>query len=288
LTNLTNDDVDQSDVAWWPDSSRIATFTRPCTVNISCVEQLEVYELSSRSRTAAIDLSLLPILGHSACNPKISSDGQYIAFISNCGTGIGMAMDFPNEIYLANWRTGELTQVTAFAPETFQGIFIATYNHVWFDSDTLLIGASYHIGEQPEQHPLQIYDVDAKVQKIISTDVGTEFAVNPLTRQIAFRNATDGSQIELISPDRLDNSATDFSIDAVATPIASVEPGCELEWSPDGILIAYTTDANGDCQGILESITLINSQTQQVFQHTVSLDDTDSNGDVIPLGWIAG
>jgi WD40-like Beta Propeller Repeat len=108
LTNLTNDDFDQSDVAWWPDSSRIATFMRPCTVNISCVEQLEVYELRSRSRTASIDLSSLPILGHSACNPKISPDGQYIAFISNCGIGIAMAMDFPNEVYLANWRTGEL------------------------------------------------------------------------------------------------------------------------------------------------------------------------------------
>jgi hypothetical protein len=159
---------------------------------------------------------------------------------------------------------------------------------VWFDSDTLLIGVNYHIGEQTEQRPLQIYDVAANIQKTISTDVGTEFAVNPLTRQIAFRNAIDGSQIELVSPDRLNNSDADFNVDAVATPIASVEPGCRIEWSPDGILIAYTTYANGDCQGILESITFINSQTQQVFQHTVSLDDTDSNGYVIPLGWIAG
>jgi hypothetical protein len=67
-----------------------------------------------------------------------------------------------------------------------------------------------------------------------------------------------------------------------ATKIAAA---CEIEWSPDGAILAVTESAL-DCTLDLDGVTFISANSEILHEHIVS-STAETADHSVPIGWIA-
>jgi hypothetical protein len=296
LTNITNDDFDQHDLGWSPDSKQILTFTHPCSINDPCSHQLEVFDREKAAPLAQIDLTSLPFVGGSACDPRVSPDGSFISLISNCGLAIGFVIDFPNEGYVWNVETEELSQITDFANGAKAGVFRSYYQQVWLDAQTLLIGVNYAVGDTPEQQRLVTYNPVDKTTNLLSNEFGFGFALNNAKTQLSLESSNmfteetnAGRQTQLgILPVNQESSLQDQISDLSAINSLDIPTACEMQWSPDGNILAIPA-SDKHCTSILSSVFFVNAEDNLLEEYRTELNAADQEeGSIVPIGWIQG
>lgn len=290
LTNLTNDDTDHYDIGWSPTSTDIATFTKVCSQNTTCIGRVEFFDVLNGLREGSIDLPM-PFGDSIACELTISPDRQYVAFVSRCASQPEVATD----VYLWNVTDGSVTQVTdVFATEPNEAPIQATYNVAWLETLKMLIGVDYQLFAQPEANQLMTYDVSQTTVTLVSTMLGTSFVLDPTSEQIGILlHPTDSEatspanqdRIATISSDALARNANALSTEAIDAA-TNVPPGCGLMWSLDGMFLSYTMYTEGDCQGEITGFVFHNPSTRTGQQHSIALDGVTATDVVIPLGWV--
>jgi hypothetical protein len=245
-----------------------------------------LFDITRSSRIATLDLSTLPLVGSSACAPQLSPDGQKVSLIVNCGRGIPIAYEFPNEVYIGDLQTSQFKPITDFAREKGNQVFLSWYQQQWLDADTLVIGADYQIGPTPEQHRLVAYDLTTDSLQTLSSTLGSGFAINPVSNQIAVQSGNRlsdegniGAQVELLV-----ESVETIQTDATSSVI-TLSSTCEIEWSPDGAILAVTA-SQSNCELYTDRVTFINTENEVVHEHTVS-SAAETTAYTVPIGWIA-
>jgi len=293
LLNLSDDEANQRDIGWSQDSSRIMTFSHPCTPRESCSDWLEIFDIASGSRRSSIDLSELPLIGTSACRPIMSPDLQSVSLISNCGIGIVISFDFPNDVYVWNLDSGELTQITDYMQGQENIRFQASYSHEWISDQTLLIGINYRFGGTSEQQQLVAYHVENNRLEVLSNSIGSGFHINSIANRLLFRsgqifteNAGAGqeAQLSLVSLSAFEPIAEDLYT-SIHTPLITIPFACESRWRPDGNLIA-TAVSSRDCTLHMEGITFTAPTSRTSTHYMLSSDEVIPNTYYTSLGWI--
>lgn len=288
--NLTNDGFFHPYFAWSPDSTRVATFSENCLTAQNCTSSLDILNVLNRSREASLDLiDLAPAAAGLGCELRWSPDSQYLSFAPGCEY---TTVESPKEVYVWDLTTGEATNATNFTLETHQRggpLYLqGLYRTTWYDAQNLLIGATYQTNPNtarttttldyrlPEGEAIPLFD-----------DMIEEWALNPTTNQVAARrivsegdNGTFNGNVQIVtldpSGDSLNAASNDFPL------------GCDLDWSPDGAVLAYTVTATGHCSSTIQQITFVDGTTGASQTYTPLLEDGETPYGISPIGWVAG
>jgi len=297
--NLTNDDEPRVDIAWSNDSTKIAALIDFCLAE-GCTRQLEIlgvendiYQISPDLRDTA--LSLGPLAGLN-CKLDWSPNGRYVSFMIGCPQSL--TLEVARELFV--WDTDQeiLQQVTNFTTSAFQpggtGIAGGDYNSVWFDANTLLIGASQNPSTDGASYNYNV--TENTLNQLFSTQVD-EWARNPVTNQMVGRQvqpetlnaqSTDSElpsgNVEIFTLDQ--SRSAEARVDALAVP-ATLPDGCNFYWSPDGTTLAYSVPRSG-CPGTdTAQFVFVDAATGEYTEFTPTLPDGSAPLAVVPLGWVA-
>jgi hypothetical protein len=287
-TNITNDEQAYAAFAWSLDSTKLAALIQDCPTAESCIFQLQVLDLRDGSRQTSPNLvEVAPMVGGLGCNLAWSPDGRYVSFYKGC---FAFSASVAQEVFAWDTLRSELKQVTNFTLPAFQlgGAHFAhaAYTPIWYDADTLMIGASYLV--QPNRMRTEAtyrYDVIADTLTPLYEGETEAWSFNPVTDQVAAR--------VIMSPDQADGTRISGEIhifelnpDETSRTIQRILPlGCDLSWSPDGAILAYTVREN--CAAFVERFAFVDGALGTAAEYVPLLENGEMPYGVANIGWIA-
>jgi Tol biopolymer transport system component len=292
LINISNDDFDQRDAVWSQDNDFVLAFTHPCAANTVCADQLTLFDVASGRAITTANLSALPFLGSSACNPNSTSN--IVAFTSNCGVGIPFATDFPNEVYLWDTSTGTVRQITNYTSQAEPVIASASYHYEWLSSTDLLIGVNYQVSGQSEQQELIEHNIETGMSIVRTRNLGQGFALDSTRTLLAIQssremltatNAGQSSEVAIVRIDEIRSISPD-TLGANAESRLTLPSTCDLFWSPDSNGLAVSS-SSVNCSFNVETLTFLNQSSNGITNFDISsLIEIRPNHFVVNLGWV--
>ena len=296
LTNLTNDDKEQFHIAWSSDSSHIVTLSEDCrsqTEPSTCRSRtLDTFSLSTQTPETSLDLvksGFGPATqGAIACELEWSPSGRLVAFVSGCDDFV---TEVPKEVYLWDIKQGGITPVTHFTTDLQKNgaVFLrGTYHLAWLDANNLLIGAHYQGIPDVTNAQSVTYSVGTGAVTTLSQETVEEWAINPISKEIATRSVppisiiTGEEKITGTIGISAYNIAPTGTLSNLSAGTQSVL-GCNLSWTPDGGILAYTTTPSGRCDDLTQAIIFVDATTKTSQQHTPAFEQGTT---IIPIGWM--
>jgi hypothetical protein len=287
-------------IAWSQDSTNLAVLSwLPCDdVGYVCHQNiLETFSIPDgvrQSMTSEIDDVFQP------CHLQWAPDGQHMAFEMDCAD----MYQYLHDLFIWDVAQPTISRLTGYTVQPGEQLqsFDVTYDTIWYDPQTLLvgIGASPFLRHDPEETTIRTsaYTI-AGEETEVATNVAADWALNPVTDEIAFRaeiveamydEGTDevkywrGFIVQDASVQIATFDGQNFSI------VANAPAGCNLDWSPDGVYLAYERrGAPGPdrwwCREPLEGLAFVNAQTGQLAEYSLLPFRTDEVS-VRSIGWI--
>jgi dipeptidyl aminopeptidase/acylaminoacyl peptidase len=282
---------------WSADSEKIALYSVDVTTIscLSCPGYLSVYTVETSDFQIVADLSVPASLTNAGpaeelCNLQWSPDQRYVSFVIGCGS----IFPYHKELYLVEITQHTLQSLTPYTSQTGdadsnrQSDYSANYQTAWFDGNHLLVSMSirqffWPISQpRPTPPPLIIESVvykfpeQTKTSMIPNANV-IEWDINPAAGKVAFTTIaeTDGTT-QPVKIASFDGQSLNVTITGPA--------GCNLDWSPDGVTLAYSDVGirpRYACTDPLHYI-FVSAETAAVSQYVVP-----SDAKVITIGWVA-
>ena len=285
---LTSDKAGQYRISWSPDASKIAVLTEVCKEEY-CNQFIESFDASSTRRVASVMVG--QTFGSSydtfICNLLWSPDGRYLSYASDCDSG---HIDAFKEVYVLNWQTQITTQITNYSNRAdipsnpnFTVRF-ADYDSLWYNNENLIVGTVFGIGdifEAKADNETIAYNVSNQQTVTLAEAVGQDWHLNATLNLLAFRS----SRVEVLNSftpvkasiqvGQLDGNKMNI--------LAEVPAGCDLAWSPDKDVLAYTDRGLPftDCAHPVQGVHFLDYTTGKISEYR--LNDTSL---VYPVGWI--
>jgi uncharacterized repeat protein (TIGR01451 family) len=289
------------DFGWSVDSTKLAIYFSRCLVpNSVCATTIVVYVVGSRTLEKSLDLLAITPRGTVACQLVWSSDGRYIAFFNGCFQQASLSFQ---EVFIWDLQNNATRQVTNFTGDflnqpglSHRDTAVASYSLLWADNQTLLIGADFFTGKEgtfPSEPIAQIrtlaYNVQTSTTQVLSSNerifnwqrspAGTDIAYQRFTT-VPVYGTSSGQQLKVARYQG-----------GVLVERFSRPAGCDLTWSPNGALLAFSepaTDQSSEtaCLDATQAFTFYNATDGSTQRFPVSL-----SGDVFfvePIGWITG
>lgn len=295
-TNVTNDEQPYAAIVWSPDSTKLASLVFDCLTIENCVFQLHVIDLAHGSRQTSPNLvEVAPMVGGLGCNLSWSPDGRYVSFFKGC---FAFSVDVAKEVFIWDTVQNELKQATNFTLPAFQpgGTHFsdATYMPIWYDADTLLIGARYKA--QPDSlfsDETYLYKISTDTLSPLYEGETEEWVFNPVTDQIAARvvTTTDVHVPGQAWEERINGSVQVFELnpDETSRTVQRILPlGCDLAWSPDGTILAYTVRRSEYCADRIQRFAFIDDSGLGIdTEYIPLLESGETPYGVANIGWIA-
>jgi len=295
LTKLSTDRPQPLRLALSGDGLQIAVESEWCIDREHCdMVSIDVYDITTQTKRKSIDnlfaLSKGGSIGTVICALTWSPMSQFISFVSSCD---GTISDIPHELYVWDTQSNTIKQLTHFTEELLKesgvGGVNANYHMLWYNEQMLLVGVEA-LSNKSAQVQTVAYQMPEGLPIVISLASVQEWAVNPLTQEIAFResslfNLSDMKpQISSVTVGNLSGKTLRRS--------KSVTPGCNLAWSPDGTILAYTLGAG--CENHrrsfslnpIQSFSFVRVPTGQQIQYTIPSNETSKDTVIVPLGWV--
>ncbi len=259
---LTDDGVVSSRIAWSNDSDQLAAISTVCAVT-SCASSLDVFDPVARKKIRTIDISstVLESATPSAtgvCHLAWSPSGRYISFMANCSR---QDYGYPKEMYLIDMdlqRVARITDVSYLQTPVppLYGVF-ADFEPIWQKDDTLLISTRYG-NNLPQTSLTSVFNPKDRSQTLLSDHFIGEWAINPVTDQIAFHvNLLDlGDGVKQPSAVHIVNDL--MQMNTGASNDEAISRACHIEWSPDGLFLAAVIPLHPSCDGNIERIAFFN------------------------------
>ncbi len=290
LINLTVDDKEQHQFAWSANSSQLVVQTEGDCQYVGCEQLLQIFEVNGQL-TGTILVDPIPLTSNisaaALCALEWSPDDQHIAFSAGCAAGVNLS----SEVYIADVQDQTVERITNIISDNLDDLTIyvqAGYELEWVNSHQLLIGAGWTIGTFNTS--TFIYDLED--QRL------TEISANVLQNTRLFAGELAFTQLApSVTPDDLSRSvSTDIAIlsdTSTLNVVYSHLPGCDLDWSPDGELLAYsvlpTTRRACGNYGFAEVLAFVQRTSGEIQIYPIP-DDVDSSvlggQTIFPLGWV--
>lgn len=294
---LTDDAALQTRLAWSPDSRYLAIATVTCSEE--CGASIDLFDPVTRNRTTSSSITSGAFGANSmgragVCHLNWSPDGRYISFMANCD---GLEYGYYKEMYLLEVSSGALTQITDFTYqqeviEPFYSVF-ADYEPIWVDTEILLISVIQGIGELSSE--TFEYNVTTGTLRKVSDQYVTEWAVNPVSQALAFRSIGTNPDLDAYQRQRQSQPVEIAPLEALSEATAATEllpasitasAGCDLSWSPDGTILAYSMPSGEVCLSAPQSFGFINSDRGAVTQYVPTFEGGEPFT-LMALGWVS-
>lgn len=283
-------------VAWNRHSPQLAIASTNCSNG--CSASFEIYNPADKTSRSLVtisggDLGVTLDSPAAICYLDWSPNGRYISFMAGCD-----ALNYSDkkEMYLIDVTQSSLHRITDF---TFHqnlleqnGFLWADYRPSWSNTGTLVISTVYGAGENRRSETWE-YTPNTGVLNKLSDEFIQTWAENPILQTTAFQSlgsdpaAYDGltrtEPIIVVPP----NANLGHALQTGRQQVTANTPnGCNLSWSPDGKILAYTlSSGNNSCRSNVQGFGFVDAANGQVTSVVPSLPDTDS-AHVIPIGWV--
>lgn len=279
IENFTNDEASESRIAWSPDSTRIVTLNEICENYITCYGFIDVWNLADHEREAQLELGGGGSALHDGfvCQLHFSPDQTWIFFAEFCDSSLFQSRQ---DMFLWKLTDQDAIQITNYTeiPEfTGMELVYGRYEPFWLNNDQLLIGAVYTNPSTDYELRTEtiLYDLPSgNTTVVMPGHMAHEWAVNPGSGELAIRTS-EGSL-----DDHAEVRIGIFNEPAFETRL-TFEGGCNLQWSPDGLSLAYAKrDTPLNCLHSVQSLILVDA-TSGEYREIVTEDES-----LIPVGWI--
>ncbi|MBX3064914.1 MAG: hypothetical protein KF726_18170 [Anaerolineae bacterium] len=272
-------------IVWSADSSRLAVVSESCEA-ATCNQTITVVDAATNRLEKSYDLTAaleIPF-GARFCKLTWSPDGRYIGFIFNCDL---TSIDIIKEIYLLDLQTEKVQRLTNFKREMLQqeGSMIAAgdYRMYWQKDGTLVVGVLVYSNLSMLSQTLSYTFADLKPTLLLEGN-SEEWELNPIDSTVALRfveayNAND------LSPESVSTKLVNLEANNVSE-IQSLEAGCNLDWSPDGMVLAYSIHSENNCQNPILGFAFYNVDEGRAAQYTIPLGSVGAGNRIVPLGWV--
>jgi hypothetical protein len=284
LINVTADTAEQFQFAWANQTASLAIAT-----SFGDSSAIEIYNVQSGQVERIIALSPIiigPIGPSSLCQMQWSPEDTAVAFAETCDSS---SLQGFKEVYVVALSTQQITKVTNLTEVVdvqsieFYSRLYARYNIIWYSADYLLIGAIY---STPEAEGLVTlgYTVSTNTTEVLLQNAVTEeWAHNRVNNVLASRQVTSSLGVEPVVSSVQIQTLQNESLNSLRT----LPTGCDLAWSPDGTILAYTdrgplSNSNRCTYGIV-GLHFFDTAAQQSTYSPLLLDTYTS-----PTGWYAG
>ncbi|MFN8372166.1 MAG: hypothetical protein U0694_04730 [Anaerolineae bacterium] len=267
LSMVSADETTPYHMEWSPDSTQLLTVGMRCPTELHCSSRFDVIEMSSITSLHSVEFDSS---GDYLCQFAWSPDNQTIAFLYACSDSIGSgSWPYIHDIYSLNLANSTFTRLTYFAqqeeyPSTLQQYSLG-YSFAWYDSSTLLRS----MAGGPFQDGVGFDDAFYLQESVAHRADGTQvfiadqsiwdWILNPLyPTEIAFRREdyvlftteynTRLAQVANAAVEIATFDGTNLNV------LYSGVGGCELDWSPDGTMLAYSyieTLPHYDCWSVM-------------------------------------
>jgi hypothetical protein len=192
------------------------------------------------------------------CQVSLSPDGRFVLFRNQCGY-INLTY---YELYSWDTVTNQVKRLTDFTNPNLIGWnssggpqWTGIYNSLWYDSTTILTGVEadmIQFGVGPSASNLK--SLTAAIQlpsgriSTLSNDHISEWALNMKTKALAYQRE---KLAVVTTKDDTDIKSTNQTVQIATFDGSTLQPvftyksgGCHLNWSPDGIVLAFTLPSN--------------------------------------------
>jgi hypothetical protein len=273
---------------WSNDSTRLAIANQTSVDGSTEFEiALGVYEVSNQKQQISIiapKTSEWLSLPTALCFLAWSPDGTYLSFVMDCDYSSSRY----KEVYLAEIASGKISQLTNF----FNKLGVpgsdgaSSYPEpIWYDAHTLLIGTGMYRGTGAivNYEETLAFHFPEKNSVKVSQEWATTWALNPISGDLAYLVETLSTDKSLINGNMEIEGLRISSFDGqTLTPIINLPATWGyLEWSPDGLFLAYTASSSipvtyqteqGPAIYNLWSTTFIDKSSGRLTQYTPPAD----------------
>ncbi|MEP7285460.1 MAG: hypothetical protein ABI947_06805 [Chloroflexota bacterium] len=281
---------DRYHFVWSTDSSQIAIEQGHCYSPEECNTWIETFDIVTQTRKLAVDLAPLfpPYSEESICLLNWSPGMRYMAFISSCVAASETPAGGPlEEVYIWDTQTGKVSRLTSFTEAMAKDenviMIWALYQTHWYDSHTLVIGARWANSSHPEDKTqIVVYNLANNTSNVLSSDFLYEFAINPVSKQIALKIF---SPLSKKAPDvppydgRIVTLTNDKGVFKLNTAVDVT--GCQFAWSPDGAYLFFNKYTGPDCVIRADKFAFLDKSNNEV-----KLTLPAAEGDSTPIGWV--
>jgi hypothetical protein len=298
VSTLIDEAAQPSRLSWSNDGRQLAVVMTQC--DQVCSASIDIFDPYQQVRTRSFAITP-PIIGAAAlqtgvCHLNWSPDDRYLTFMAVCDTS---AYASPKELFLLELETAQLTQLTDFttsdaAAEPGIPVF-ANYTPVWLDDSIILISVIYGI-EETRSETLQ-YHISTHTQTQISSQFVTDWAFNRSSASLAYQsldasvniNTYETRRREMLPVDLTSIEQTEHASASVYQPTVrgDLPAGCDLRWSPDGALLAYSVPRAGACGSPVTGFVFVREEDGTTFTYTPDFS-TSEPFIMLPIGWVSG
>ncbi len=283
LTAITNLDTAQHyRMAWSNDSTYIATNGFTCAANGQCVSKIEYFDVQGHlvSSVTVSDIS---------CDLGWSPDNRYIYFKDTCDS-LSWSQE---ELFLWDTVQNTIVRITNYTHHLQVGDKAgpnAEYIVLWTNRSAAIISTFFSDTKTAATFTRTIsYNVNSGSLTPLSDNLIQQFAVNPVSGQIVFREIAQ-ADFDWAQPR---NSITHLgqisnaALTELPFPQATqIKGGCDFAWSPDGKYLVYALPASCVVHNAneIDGFGFVESVTGSIHQRLFTLDDPIIGS--IPAGWV--
>ncbi|MEP7288522.1 MAG: hypothetical protein ABI947_22445 [Chloroflexota bacterium] len=277
---------------WSNDSSQLAISQGRCPNPEECNARIETFDISTHTRKLSLDLAKLS-LGYAwqedVCNLTWSPGMRYVSFAALCDDSMDVAIKGLEEVYVWDTQTDKVSRLTSFTADLLANDksvikFAANYQTHWYDAQTLVVGAHWSgtKADPTEKTRIIAYNMANNTSRVLSSDFLYEFAINPVSRQIALKvfsplikKAADVPPYDerIVA---LTNDSGTFKLNTVIDVT-----GCHFAWSPDGAYLFFNKYTGPDCVIRADKFAFLDKSNNEV-----KLTLPAEEGEVTPIGWV--
>jgi hypothetical protein len=293
-----------TDLAWSHDSLKLAIVEKMWsnTFSVYNANKIDVLDITQQKIVSSGIFTFEEGAGLNICQTLWSPDGNIISFFAECPEK-GTLPYLPKEIYLhdvilANsaikaLKANPLTNLAAPIMEgtTHEVLPSVVYDTIWFDANTLLLGAKLvgifdnNIDSENFYQITQVYNVIDQTHVDLMPAAVSDWALNPINSHLlAYRRTEYGLGDSTWPEGKIwANNLTDFveisTFDGQNLQMMmSLPAGERLQWSPDGRFLAYRV-LNEEDKPI--KMIFVDIQTQTFTEYLLPQDET-----IAPSGWV--
>ncbi len=288
LVKITDNSDSENRIVWSNDNTQLAILKTTCTTSDNCIASINIVDAANPALQATV--IMLPSGGSSLfeyeiCHMKWSPDDRYIAFAQICDASL---YSNAKEVYLLDVQQQTIEEITSYILDTTipEGVPFLTrfggYALLWTDLQTLLIGSAIIASTETDFTTQTVsYSLSSgSLTTLSTTAMAQEWTANPMTNQLAYRANTgsyfyqQGSSVKIAT---YNNNMLE--------EVYSVQAGCDLSWSPDGLWLAATNRGLPleSCSDPIQGIQFVNGQNGALSQYNVASTIIDQ-----PIGWVIG
>ncbi|KXK51067.1 MAG: hypothetical protein H3C32_12405 [Anaerolineae bacterium] len=288
VIDLSREGTQSTRLAWSNDSRYLTVASFEC--RSECVARLDQYDITTKgwSSSIVLDPEVRAASEAGMCYLAWSPDDTYISFVANCD---GALYAYYKEVYLVDVTQGSVRRLTDFTYrqdiEKQQGFLVIAYNTTWLNHNALFISAVHGVGVERIAETFVYHPSTGEESELFSgftPVVGWNAQSNVLAYQIGSRSREYFGALTSVGAANV--SATRSSIaDQLNIPLIDA-PVCDLNWSPDGAILAYMIPYVTDTCGVrAKQIQFLHfdSAGSQPLPWATDLSGIRSN---LPIGWV--